>query len=56
MDVGRVVSVNVGLPRTVHWKGRDIVTGIFNRVLEFSAGAQSDDLTVLVARSRRAGA
>jgi sigma-B regulation protein RsbU (phosphoserine phosphatase) len=34
----------------------DIVTGIFNRVLEFSAGAQSDDLTVLVARSRRAGA
>jgi sigma-B regulation protein RsbU (phosphoserine phosphatase) len=30
----------------------DIVTGIFNHVLEFSAGDQSDDLTVLVARSR----
>jgi len=34
----------------------DIVTRIFNRVLEFSAGAQSDDLTVLVARSRCASA
>jgi len=34
MDVGRVVSVNVGLPRTVHWKGRDIVTGIFKEPVE----------------------
>ena len=25
----RVVSVNVGLPRTVRWKGRDVTTGIF---------------------------
>jgi MOSC domain-containing protein YiiM len=25
----RVVSVNVGLPRTVHWNGRDVTTGIF---------------------------
>jgi MOSC domain-containing protein YiiM len=25
----RVVSVNVGLPRTVHWKGREVTTGIF---------------------------
>jgi MOSC domain-containing protein YiiM len=29
MPVGRVVSVNVGLPRTVRWKGRDVTTGIF---------------------------
>jgi MOSC domain-containing protein YiiM len=29
LPVGRVVSVNVGLPRTVHWKGRDVATGIF---------------------------
>jgi MOSC domain-containing protein YiiM len=25
----RVVSVNVGLPRTVRWKGRDVTTAIF---------------------------
>ena len=25
----RVVSVNVGLPRTVRWKGRDVTAGIF---------------------------
>ena len=25
----RLVSVNVGLPRTVRWKGRDVKTGIF---------------------------
>jgi MOSC domain-containing protein YiiM len=25
----RVVSVNVGVPRTVRWKGREITTGIF---------------------------
>ena len=28
-EVMRVVSVNVGLPRTVRWKGRDVTTGIF---------------------------
>jgi MOSC domain-containing protein YiiM len=27
----RVVSVNVGLPRTVRWKGRDVTTGIFKQ-------------------------
>ena len=26
---GRVASVNVGLPRTVEWKGRSVTTGIF---------------------------
>jgi MOSC domain-containing protein YiiM len=26
---GHVVSVNIGLPRTVRWKGRDVTTGIF---------------------------
>lgn len=25
----KIVSVNVGLPRTVRWKGRDVTTGIF---------------------------
>jgi len=30
----RVVSVNVGLPRTVHWKGRDVTTGIFKDPVE----------------------
>jgi MOSC domain-containing protein YiiM len=29
-----VVSVNVGLPRTVRWKGRDVTTGIFKRPVE----------------------
>lgn len=29
--VGEVVSVNVGAPRTVTWRGRDIRTGIFKR-------------------------
>jgi len=28
-DIMRVVSVNVGLPRTVRWKARDVTTGIF---------------------------
>jgi MOSC domain-containing protein YiiM len=27
----RVVSVNVGLPRTVRWQGRDVTTGIFKQ-------------------------
>jgi MOSC domain-containing protein YiiM len=30
----RVVSVNVGLPRTVRWKGRDVTTGIFKQPVE----------------------
>ena len=29
--VMRVVSVNVGLPRTVEWKGRTVTTGIFKQ-------------------------
>ena len=27
----RIVSVNVGLPREVAWKGRSVVTGIFKQ-------------------------
>jgi MOSC domain-containing protein YiiM len=34
MPAGRVVSVNVGLPRTVRWKGRDVTTGIFKKPVE----------------------
>jgi MOSC domain-containing protein YiiM len=30
----RVVSVNVGFPRTVRWKGRDVTTGIFKEPVE----------------------
>jgi MOSC domain-containing protein YiiM len=30
----RVVSVNVGRPRTVRWKGRRVTTGIFKRPVE----------------------
>ena len=30
----RVLSVNVGLPRTVEWKGRMVSTGIFKRPVE----------------------
>jgi MOSC domain-containing protein YiiM len=30
----RVVSVNIGLPRTVRWKGRDVTTGIFKAPVE----------------------
>ncbi len=29
-----VVSVNVGLPRTVRWKGRDVTTGIFKQPVQ----------------------
>ena len=29
-----VVSVNVGLPRTVRWKGRDVTTGVFKKPVE----------------------
>jgi MOSC domain-containing protein YiiM len=31
MPVGRVVSVNVAVPRTVRWKGRNVTTGIFKK-------------------------
>jgi MOSC domain-containing protein YiiM len=34
VDVMRVVSVNVGLPRTVRWKRRDVTTGIFKEPVE----------------------
>ena len=27
----RVISVNVGLPRTVQWKGKAVSTGIFSK-------------------------
>jgi MOSC domain-containing protein YiiM len=30
----RVVSVNVGLPRSVRWRGRDVTTGIFKEPVE----------------------
>jgi MOSC domain-containing protein YiiM len=30
----RIVSVNVGLPRTVRWQGRDVTTGIFKEPVE----------------------
>jgi MOSC domain-containing protein YiiM len=30
----RVVSVNVGLPRTVRWKARDVTTGIFKEPVQ----------------------
>jgi MOSC domain-containing protein YiiM len=34
VQVMRVVSVNVGLPRTVRWKGREVTTGIFKNPVE----------------------
>ncbi len=34
VEAVRVVSVNVGLPRTVRWKGRDVTTGIFKEPVE----------------------
>ena len=33
-SVGNVISVNVGLPREVIWKGRKITTGIFKEPVE----------------------
>jgi MOSC domain-containing protein YiiM len=30
----RVVSVNIGLPRTVRWKGREVTTAIFKEPIE----------------------
>lgn len=50
----KVISVNVGLPRTVQWKGKAVSTGIFKtpvsgrihlRTLDF-AGARQTDLAV----------
>lgn len=34
VDAMRVVSVNVGLARTVRWRGRDVTTGIFKEPVE----------------------
>ena len=34
VEAMRVVSVNVGLPRTVRWRGRDVTTGIFKEQVE----------------------
>ena len=31
---GRVASVNVGLPRTVEWKGKSVTTGIFKEPVQ----------------------
>jgi MOSC domain-containing protein YiiM len=33
-SMGQVMSVNVGLPREVVWKGRMVVTGIFKEAVE----------------------
>lgn len=30
----KVLSVNVSLPRTVHWKGREVTTGIFKETVK----------------------
>lgn len=30
----KIISVNAGLPRTVEWRGREIVTGIFKSAVE----------------------
>jgi len=47
----KVISVNVGLPRTVHWKGKAVSTGIFKapvsdrirlRTLNFDGDRQAD--------------
>ncbi len=32
--IGEVLSVNVGLPRTVEWKGYSVSTGIFKEPVE----------------------
>lgn len=32
--VGKVISVNVGLPRTVAWRGREVTTGIFKEPVQ----------------------
>ena len=33
-EAGKLISVNVGLPRVVEWKGRTITTGIFKEPVE----------------------
>jgi len=47
----KVISVNVGLPRTVRWKGKAVSTGIFKtpvsggirlRALNFDSDRQAD--------------
>src|ERR1700722_5605121 len=30
----KIISINVGRPRTIHWKGRDVTTGIFKDPVE----------------------
>ena len=54
MQKWRVASVNVGLPRTVEWKGRSVTTGIFKQPVKGRIplrrlnleGDQQADLTV----------
>ena len=33
-SIGKLISINVGLPRTVEWKGRMVTTGIFKEPVE----------------------
>jgi MOSC domain-containing protein YiiM len=58
----KVTSLNVSLPKVVHWKGRDVTTGIFKepvsepvllRRLDFDGDRQAD-LTVHGGRSKAA--
>jgi len=50
----KVVSVNVGLPREVEWKGQRVSTGIFKKLVEGQVrvrtlnleGGRQADLTV----------
>lgn len=54
MKIGSLISVNVGRPRTVEWKGRMVTTGIFKEPVEGRIalrrlnldGDQQADLTV----------
>jgi serine phosphatase RsbU (regulator of sigma subunit) len=43
------------LRATRHLPSSEIVSSILNSVQQFSAGAQSDDLTLLIARAREMG-
>jgi MOSC domain-containing protein YiiM len=55
----QVISVNVGVPREVVWKGRTVVTGIFKEAVEGRIavrrhnleGDRQADLTVHGARA-----
>lgn len=58
----KVISLNISLPKVVHWKGRDVTTGIFKepvsgpvllRRLDFEGDLQAD-LTVHGGRSKAA--